>query len=998
MALKSTEQRLDKMVKVRDSAPGIEVEYMAPDVPVKTPVPPIETGEITAQPDPAMLESPIEEPLEDDITKPVFVAGTGSALRGIVREAEKAAREAAEGIPGGAARVPGERVEPTMQPEPVKQGDELLIPEATEETVEAVGAAVGARREAREAGALPAKPPEEAFNTTRMEGNVADIVRGTADALGIKTERVTFDEIKSKADELGIDARFVNQLITEGGEMVGNATNVYRAMSVLEESSKVLDDMFTKVNSGQATEADYLKLRQQITFHGLIQKSVKGIQSETARALAIMRVPRNSNGAVIRQILDEGGGVNSLQTLARAYMRSGLTTAAKNRMLEKTMTSAVTDLWFATWINGLLSSPVTHAKNIIGNAAFGMYRVPETMIASMFSRMPEALRVGRESINPFSPRFYKTIPYSAEEMIAFGDVISSIESTSYTFKNAFKRASKAFKENAPQDGLTKVELEGRYERDITADLFGMNPDTHVAKAVNLYGKVITAPGRMLMTEDEWFKSVFFDNSFRMQVNARVRNVYRQSMEMGDTEASALAKAEMEARDLYTSPPDDMVQTALDAGRRGTFTMDLPPSWKRLEHTIQTPALKMFIPFFRTPTNIMFEVIERTPFAPLSSRFRQDMAQGGPARDLALAKVTMGSMFLYGTTELAANGYIIGSGPGRRADKEAFRRAGGQPYSIVLPRERFNDDQIQRLSSVGKLSLSDDKIYMSFNGLEPVGALLAIGADYASFAAYSQNAEDTSAVFGGAVYGMYNYMRDQPFLQGASEILALLGGVWDNEVNPEDFTNGITKQIGSFAIGGSPAGAYSSFVASLERYLDPEMTDTSIKGLGMDAGIAGFYESFLRYRSRIPEFNDDLPPRLNLWGDVDISGRGSPDELILPTRVSPGQFSEIDNELFQLGSPISMPSRAVDGVEITGVQYNQLLTIYSKELNAKEELTNLIYTPGYALLRDGIKQAQLRKVHDRVMGIARDILVSRDPELQLKIQELKQLKLDNLFAK
>lgn len=998
MALKSTEQRLDKMVKKRSTAPGIEVEYMEPEVPVKTPVPPVTTEEITAKPDPGLLEEPIEEPVEEDITKPVLVAGTGSALRGIVRQAEKAAKEAAEGIPGGVERVPGERIEPTLQQEPIQKDGEVLIPEATEETVEAVGAAVQVRREAREAGELPAKPPEEAFNTTRMEGNVADIVRGTADALGIKTERVSFAEIKAKADELGIDERFVNQLVMGGEEMVGNAANVYRAMQVLEESGKVLDEMFTKVNSGQATEADYLKLRQQITFHGLIQKSVKGIQSETARALAIMRVPRDSNGAVIRQILDEGGGVNSLQTLARAYMRSGLTTAAKNRMLEKSMTSAVTDLWFATWINGLLSSPVTHAKNIIGNAAFGMYRVPETMIASMFSRMPEALRIGRESINPFSPRFYKTIPYSADEMIAFGDVLSSIESTSYTFQNAFRRASKAFKENAPQDGLTKVELEGRYEREITADLFGMNPDKYVGKAVNLYGKVITAPGRMLMTEDEFFKSVFFDNSFRMQVNARVRNVYRQSMEMGDTEAAALAKAEMEARDLYTSPPDDMVQTALDAGRRGTFTMDLPPGWKRLEHTIQTPMLKMFIPFFRTPTNIMFEVVERTPFAPLSSRFRQDMAQGGPARDLALAKVTMGSMFLYGATELAAKGYIIGSGPGRRADKEAFRRAGGQPYSIVLPRDRFNDDQIQRLSSVGKLSLSDDKIYMSFNGLEPVGALLAIGADYSSFAAYSQNAEDTSAVFGGAVYGMYNYMRDQPFLQGASDILALLGGVWDNEVDPEDFTNGITKQIGSFAIGGSPAGAYSSFIASLERYLDPEMTDTSIKGLGMDTGVAGFYEAFLRYRSRIPEFNDKLPPRLNLWGEADISGRGSPDELILPTRVSPGQFSEIDNELFQLGSPISMPSRAVDGVELTAIQYNQLLTIYAKELNAKQELTNLIYTPGYALLRDGIKQAQLRKIHDKLMGAARDILVSRDPELQLKIQELKQLKMDNLFAK
>ena len=1004
MALKSTKQRIDNMTRIRLEGPGMDLEWLEPDVPVKTAVPPVSSEQITAKPDPGLGEQVIEEPLEEDITKPAFdsepvlVAGAGSALRGIVRDAERGFKRALDEKPE-ATPAPVERVEPTLGvPEAVQKKDELLIPEASEDTVRAVEQATTARREARELGAPAAKPPEEAFNTTRMEGSVADMVRGTADALGIRTDRVSFDEIKSKAAELGIDDKFINTLITNSGSLAGNATSVYRAMQVLEDSGKVLDEMFTKVNAGSATESDYLKLRQQVTFHGLIQKSVKGVQSETARALAIMRVPRESNAAVIRQILDDGGGINSLQDLSRAYMRSGLSTATKNRMLEKSMTSSITDLWFATWINGLLSSPTTHAKNIIGNSAFGVYRMPETMIASMFSRMPDRLRLGRESINPFSPNFYKTIPYSAEETIDYGDVISSIESTSYTFKNAFKRASKAFKENAPQDGMTKVELEGRYEREISASMFGMKEDTYLAKAVNLYGKVITAPGRMLMTEDEWFKSVFFDNSFRMQVNSRVRNVYRQSMEMGDTEANALAKAELTARDLYSSPPEDMVETALNAGRRGTFTMELPAGWKKLEQNIQTPLLKMFIPFFRTPTNIMFEVIERTPFAPLSSRFRQDVGTGGPARDLALAKVTMGSMFLYGAAELAANGYIIGSGPGRRADKEAFRRGGGQPYSIVLPRAKFNDDQIQRLADTGKISLSDDKIYVSFNGLEPVGALLAIGSDYASFAAYSENAEDTNAVFGGAVFGMYNYMRDQPFLQGASDIMALVGGVWDNEVNPEDFINGLAAQAGAFAIGGSPIGAYSSAVASIERFLDPEMTDTNIKGLDINAGVAGFYESFLRYRSRIPAFNDTLPPRLNLWGGVDMSGRGSPDELILPSRVSPGQFSEIDDELFQLGSPINMPGYAVNGVEITAQQRNSLISIYANELNAKQELTNLIYAPGYALLRNGIKQAQLSKTHDKLMSVARDILVSRDPELQMKIQELKQFKLDSMFAK
>jgi hypothetical protein len=295
-------------------------------------------------------------------------------------------------------------------------------------------------------------------------------------------------------------------------------------------------------------------------------------------------------------------------------------------------------------------------------------------------------------------------------------------------------------------------------------------------------------------------------------------------------------------------------------------------------------------------------------------------------------------------------------------------------------------------------LSDDKVYFSFAGLEPVGALLAISADYASFAQYSDDAEEINHVFGGSVYGMYNYMQDQPFLQGASDVMALVNGFGQGEVSVDDFINGISKQVGSFAIGGSPAGAYSSLVASVERYLDPEMTDTSIKGTDLPLGVAGFYEALLRYRSRIPEFNDSLPPRLNLWGEVNMSGRGALDELILPTRVTFGQFSPIDDELFQLGSPLSMPTRSVDGVELNAFQYNKLIKIYADELNAKQELTNLIYAPGYTILRNGVKQSLLRNTHSKLVSAARQILVSRDPELQIAIQDLKQRKQDNIFAK
>ena len=541
MAIKSLDARLDEMTKVQRSAPGIQTtEYYEPaEVPVQNAIPPLTDEEPMALPNESLGDNPVELAAADPgIEKPVLVAGVGSAgLREMVRAVEKKSKQAMEAKPEAVTPSFG-RVEPTLGvPEPIKREGEMLIPEASPEQTLKLQQAIEARRTAREAGQVTTgKPPEEAFNTTRMPENIGDIVNGTADALGIQVKPVTFAEIKAKATELGIDDKFVNRLISDSGQMVGNATNVYRAMQVLEESSKVLDEMFTKVNSGLATEVDMLKLRQQITMHGLIQKSVKGLQSDTARALAIMRVPRDSNTQIIRQILDENGSAQSLQDLARAYMRTGLSQADKNRLLEKGFLSTVKDVWFATWINGMLSSPVTHAKNITSNIAFGLYRIPEQMLATAFSRMPDALRVGRESLNPLSPKFKQTLPMSTDDLLELGDFMTDLESFSYTVNNAFKRASLAFKNNAPTDGRSKLELEGKYDRNIDAATFGLSEDKMLGKAATLYGKAITLPGRMLMTEDEFFKSIFFDNYFRNAANRRVRQTYKTAIEAGDNEA------------------------------------------------------------------------------------------------------------------------------------------------------------------------------------------------------------------------------------------------------------------------------------------------------------------------------------------------------------------------------------------------------------------------------------------------------------------------------
>jgi hypothetical protein len=475
---------------------------------------------------------------------------------------------------------------------------------------------------------------------------------------------------------------------------------------------------------------------------------------------------------------------------------------------------------------------------------------------------------------------------------------------------------------------------------------------------------------MQMAEDEFFKGVLYRMELNTQITRRSKSVYRDALEAGMPEADALAKAEAEAVSLFQNPPRDLDEAAVLFAQKGTFTADLPPALKSLQQTFNHPALKIVVPFFKTPANIGLQVIERTPFAPLSSQWREEIAKGGVYRDMALAKVTLGSAVLATFGALAGEGMITGRGPARKADRDALLRDGWQPYSLKI----------------------GDKYY-SYNGMEPISALLAVAADYAEYAKHETDASKIEEVFLGGTYGLYEYLKEQPYLQGVAEVAKLLGTTQQGEVDGKKIVDGLVKQFGGFVIGGSPAGAYSSLLAGIERLSDPANRDTRASP-ELPMGVRGFIEAFNKYKSRLPYFSADLPEALNLWGDPTKSGTGAAYELVLPTRVTPQQFSEVDDLLVRMGSPIGMPERKIDGVEMDAFQNNRLLTIYGKELPSKQEILNIMQTPGFDLLSLDDQQKTVQRVHSKYMDAAKQQLKSEDPSLQIKIDELKKLRKAN----
>ena len=903
----------------------------------------------------ADLDMPVTgEPGTPTMSDGIQVAGPiDAALRKLITKQATKSEKAL--VPEAARAAEG------ALPEPAKAGRFKLIPEADQTLTEEVGRAVSRRQTFGITEGKPGGSPDEPFNLSRYQTeDAAAIVGGVADALNIRTKAVTFDEIKAKAAESGISENFLTRLIGSDNKMMANAVETYKALEVLESSANELDRLFKLVNSGNATDVDKLVLRQQIAFHGLVQRGVKGIQTETARSLAVFRIPRDGNAAIVRQVIDEYGGDQALSDMAKSYLTLE-SRAAQNAMIEKSMMSGVKDVWFTTYINGLLSSPVSHAKNIVSNTMFGLYQIPERLVAALYS-----------NVLPPNVRSWKAlVPGSDADKIAYDEALTMVQSLRNGLVEGFDLASTAFKNNQPNDLMSKIEAQrGTTVPSISSGAFGIEQDKWLGKAIDYYGTAITMPGRMLMAEDEFFKGVLYRMELNTQITRRSKSVYRDALDAGMPEADAMAKAEAEAVSLFQNPPRDLDEAAAIFAQKGTFTAELPPALKSLQQTFNHPALKVIVPFFKTPANIGLQVIERTPFAPLSSQWREEIAMGGVYRDMALAKVTLGSGILATFAAMSAEGSITGRGPARKADRDALIRDGWQPYSIKV------GDQ-----------------YYSYNGMEPISALLAIAADYAEYAKHETDASKIEEVFLGGTYGLYEYLKEQPYLQGVADVAKLIGTNQQGAVDGKKIVDGLVKQFGGFVIGGSPAGAYSSLLAGIERLSDPTNRDTRASP-DLPMGVRGFVEAFNKYKSRLPYFNADLPESLNLWGVPTKSGTGAAYELVLPTKVTPQQFSEVDDLLMRMGSPVGMPERKIDGVEMDAFQYNRLLTIYGQELPSKQEILNIMQMPGFDLMSLDDQQKTVQRVHSKFMDAAKNTLKAEDTRLQVKIDELNELRKAN----
>jgi hypothetical protein len=695
-------------------------------------------------------------------------------------------------------------------------------PEADQETpIEAAGPA--------RVGAPPPLPEiieSDFFNFNRIDSSddlkvvIRDMAEAFSDDFDVSKGVRSFKQIEKESR--GYDP--VNTLLRDREGGLPSDAEVFALRRLHAASADKLKELAqAALNGGPAEE---FALMRMVQIHRLVQAEVKNIGTAYARGLAQFRMAAGGGkeqAQQIQQILDRTGGSKTAKRVAAEIVNLPDNDAAAlaldkavRDMGGRRLTAQVVG---EVWRNAILSGPKTHMVNALSNSLVMQYQILERAVAGQFGDL----------LSPVSG-----VKMQEAALMAHAQRQAWKELFSYAWRTSLSKAKLAkMADDAPdlfaryKDQFDK--LEQPYPRAISSERMGLDGNTFGGKAIDLLGAFINTPGTMLGGADVVFKFV----NERMQIHALAARMALKEMEEGIITPQAVKKR---IADIIDEPPEEIRMQARNFAALQTFTGDPGPIAKEImkvkaafdeygARNVGIPFGTMLLPFVNTPANILSYTFDRTPLAPLGAKFRAAVKAGGAERDLALARVTLGSTIAVTAFDMAMDGHITGGGPSDPRQRATLRRNGWQPYSIRFQVGQHDDGKpIYR--------------YFAVNRMDPIGSWLVLAAEAAEVARGNGGRLDPELnEFMAAIsFGIAKIVTEKTYLTGVSRVIDAIN---HPDRNAEYWLN---SMAGSFV----PAG-----VAEWARAIDPVMRHA--------------HDISTSLRRRTPGLSSEVPPRLDLWG-------------------------------------------------------------------------------------------------------------------------------------
>ena len=448
-----------------------------------------------------------------------------------------------------------------------------------------------------------------------------------------------------------------------------------------------------KIAAKSNRKIDQLAAMKAFQLNAMVMQKAVGVSSEYGRGLRTFREVVGSNRERFNQVNMMMKEMDGSDQTTREFMRFLKNAGVEDmdahefqRIAGKGFNAFSMkgyDALYETYVNAILSGPLTHATNIASNASMLFMRPTDKYLRSVSAA---ARGDFSESVNQFKQ--------------ANASLSGMAGGMSDVFRIALRRVNKE-DVNYPERLERMHELsKQKIKPAITAENFSATG--MMGHVVDFAGAIIRLPGNALLKEDKAFKLI----NYRMGVNEEAAKM-AHSLSTNNDDAKAIYRA------VRANPDEQMTDSAINLAEYYTFTNKLGEAGQRWEKATRVPGVNLIVPFFRTPTNILKMGTRNSFIGNMRYDVPELLSANGAKRDAALAKVAMGTLApvtalmmlgdnLTGKVDMStANGRF-------RAEYEA------PPYSIRVGDKWISYEKIEPLRSVlGLMANYKD----SLNGLD-----------------------------------------------------------------------------------------------------------------------------------------------------------------------------------------------------------------------------------------------------------------------------------------
>ena len=834
---------------------------------------------------------------------------------------------------------------------------------------------------------------------------------------GNKTGR-TFQNIISDANKIGSVDIMLSLLKRKPGERPFTDSELLAAKRTVL-SFQILAQKHMNQFEKSGSELDLAKAYQALNISGYAQIQLVGVQEDIARTLVsnkIIASPGKSRIAALRtwadtnkigdftavlseknlaEYIEANGGQAAMQTMLAAY-KALPNDISKNKFLRMTMlerTKMVPRGLVEIYTSALLSSGVTHAYNTVSQFAFyetlmienflsGNYRKAFNMLKGHVTYLPQALR---------------NMGYALVHEKSLTENISKLDFAGRTVtRQGFGLKSRLHGEDAGVlESATSLAIDGF---GITMRALGYRPMI----AIDEFFKTM-ARGVEIETIGMKSKSDAFRNK-QKEILEKITNegtdvdTYSYTSKYGDTETTFTGNeaVKKEAADfanetyLRVINSDDTFRQGNEFARMLTFQDDLPGLFQKVTPFFNHPLVKIWVPFFKTPSQIVRRVSERTPLALMMPSFYQKIIGGNSLEKReALVKLSTGSaMFAtlatVGTGSMDEGMVITGYGP---RDGKIRKRwlENHRPYSIGIRKKNEDGTYKEGL---------DAWTWISYSRYDPISGMLAMAGDF-NDAIFHVNDEDTitDMLIGAGAATMRYTATALPMTQFIGELVDLAGSPFaSHEKKVERVIEVLSKQVfnagsvvkehvmsggfngiqlkGSLERSGHGPGAKFGNMTLGSEYASNTMADNQYDDInipfwnrpaGLQPIVRAWYENLNNVASKTPGLSSKLPPGVNRWYEPMPQTRGSGWEFISPIKVIDLPHANLINtELDKLNLALPPITRSIGEpqLKLNGEQMNRYIELYnypSRGIYAKEYFKTEVYAGGDALMPKPIIQ-------------------------------------------